>query len=319
MPLRPASVGLPLSIQHPARHILPPRPRHETSTSTSTSTSTNVLTRTFHASSPIRASVSDPLPDHYATLSLPHGASPADIKRQFFTLSKQHHPDHNPSDPSASTRFVQISEAYHVLSVPEKRAQYDAQLHGWPAHSHHDRHRRHGHGEGGEGRKGSYSSASFAGSRPASGLNKKRGTFRGPPPSFYKSGGYGNAHHKRTEYAGQSHPSAGVGEGAEGAEDASGSSSNSNAGAFGGFGPGQTGQGTQVPHFNTRRHKETHEQIIEHIYGRRKTRESEHAWERINKGGMIVPFLLVSGTLGAIGGFAHLVREEHVSKKKEKA
>ena len=32
---------------------------------------------------------------------------------------------------------------------------------------------------------------SYAGSRPASGLSKRRGPFRGPPPSFYKHGGYG--------------------------------------------------------------------------------------------------------------------------------
>lgn len=34
--------------------------------------------------------------------------------------------------------------------------------------------------------------ASYAGSRPASGLSKRRGQFRGPPPSFYAHGGYGN-------------------------------------------------------------------------------------------------------------------------------
>lgn len=33
---------------------------------------------------------------------------------------------------------------------------------------------------------------SYAGSRPASGLSKRRGAFRGPPPSFYAHGGYGN-------------------------------------------------------------------------------------------------------------------------------
>lgn len=48
---------------------------------------------------------------------------------------------------------------------------------------------------------GSYSShsanvhskgSSYAGSKPASGLSKRRGVFRGPPPSFYAHGGYGN-------------------------------------------------------------------------------------------------------------------------------
>ena len=36
---------------------------------------------------------------------------------------------------------------------------------------------------------------SYAGSRPASGLSKRRGTFRGPPPSFYAQGGYGTTSH----------------------------------------------------------------------------------------------------------------------------
>lgn len=42
---------------------------------------------------------------------------------------------------------------------------------------------------------GSHSSAgaTYAGSRPASGLSKRRTTFRGPPPSFYAHGGYGRA------------------------------------------------------------------------------------------------------------------------------
>ncbi|KAF1990980.1 hypothetical protein K402DRAFT_304517, partial [Aulographum hederae CBS 113979] len=38
------------------------------------------------------------------------------------------HPDLNPTDPTASSRFVQISEAYHILGSPTKKASYDRDL-----------------------------------------------------------------------------------------------------------------------------------------------------------------------------------------------
>src|ERR1051325_1551533 len=62
----------------------------------------------FHTTTPRR---SDSLPNHYEILQLSPTASSAEIKRQFYTLSKKHHPDRNPDDPTASTRFVAISEA----------------------------------------------------------------------------------------------------------------------------------------------------------------------------------------------------------------
>src|SRR5690349_123485 len=64
--------------------------------------------RAFHAS---LRDLSDTFPNHYATLDLPTSAGPAEIKKQFYALSKKYHPDVNP-DPTASERFVKISEAY---------------------------------------------------------------------------------------------------------------------------------------------------------------------------------------------------------------
>jgi curved DNA-binding protein CbpA len=248
----------------------------------------------FHTSAPLP---SDSTPNHYETLHLSPTASAAEIKRQFYALSKQHHPDRNPDDPTASTRFVAISEAYHTLSVPEKRTQYDAQI------SYSER-------RGGNGYpQGSYSSAAY-GSRPASGLNKKRSTFRGPPPSFYKSGGYGEHGAKRAEYA-YHNPNA---EGQEEAPDES-------YGDFGGgFGPGQQKQGHEVPHFDDRRHKETHDSVNEHIWARRRRRNGRtvRVEEEYAKGDMLLNFIMVSGVVGLIGMTAKFFGDRNEAAQKKR-
>jgi curved DNA-binding protein CbpA len=239
----------------------------------------SLQTAAFHASS--RRLGPEP-PTHYQVLELAHDASAGAIKRQFYTLSKKHHPDHNASDPDASTRFVAISEAYHVLSVPEKRAQYDAQL----SHAHSRSSRWGSHASPPQG---SYSSASFAGSRPASGLNKKRSTFRGPPPSFYKAGGYGRHGAKRAEYAHHQH----AGHQTEQNTSAPGADS---YGGFGeGFGPGQADQGNEVPHFDDRKHKQTHDTVYEHIYARKRRERDAEIPQEFDKGGMLANFIIVSG------------------------
>ncbi|KAF2127233.1 DnaJ-domain-containing protein, partial [Dothidotthia symphoricarpi CBS 119687] len=232
--------------------------------------------RAFHTTP--RLLSDDASPNHYDALQLAPTATSAEIKRQFYALSKKHHPDRNPSDPTASTRFVQISEAYHTLSVPEKRSQYDAHLRQSQSQAQ-SRASRWGTGPPAEG---SYSSAAF-GARPASGLNKKRTTFRGPPPSFYKSGGYGQHGAKRSEYA-HHDPRGGEQAGQE------------SYGDYGGFGPGQQRQGSEVPHFDDRRHKETHDSLNEHIYARRR-RSKLHRVEEVNRGSVVMNFLLVSGAI----------------------
>lgn len=49
--------------------------------------------------------------------------------------------------------------------------------------------------------KGGHGGGGYAGSRPASGLSNRRGTFRGPPPSFYAQGGYGGTGRRGDGYA----------------------------------------------------------------------------------------------------------------------
>lgn len=63
--------------------------------------------------------------DYYAALGVSKDASQADISKAYRKLARELHPDANPDDPKAETRFKEISEAYSVLSKPEKRAEYD--------------------------------------------------------------------------------------------------------------------------------------------------------------------------------------------------
>ncbi|KAF2840768.1 DnaJ-domain-containing protein [Patellaria atrata CBS 101060] len=245
--------------------------------------------RPFHTSSPRLASEVENLSsdNHYTALSLPHTATASEIKKSFYRLSKKHHPDHNPDDSDASTRFVRISEAYHVLGSPEKRAVYDREL----AREEHSHHNHHG---GAPGNRGSYFGG-HAGSRPASGLSRRRTTFRGPPPSFYQSGGYGahsakreshrpNAHHESSEF--------------HTAEEA----------ASGGFGPGQgqAGYDHDVPHWNREGHFRTQESVLErHTRMKKERDERRRVAEEETRENLILRFIVVGGIVlfaTAVGG-----------------
>ncbi|KAK7532491.1 uncharacterized protein J3D65DRAFT_637031 [Phyllosticta citribraziliensis] len=257
--------------------------------------------RCFHAS----ARQNEAFPDHYKTLDLPVTASAAEIKKQFYTLSKQHHPDRNRGDPSASSRFVAISAAYHVLGSPAKRSTYDAQLSSRSSPS--------------SSSSSPYASAAYsgpAGSRPASGLSRRRTTFKGPPPSFYRNGAWGAYSAKRASYAPRGDPS-GANYDAPQSEDYTGSpyssdsSSSNGAGAGaagGGFGPGQAWRGvdTAMPHWDREAHMRTHSEIAARFRARARERGWDASTNDMKNGGggwsLVANFLAVSAAIGLATG-----------------
>ncbi|KAJ2903021.1 hypothetical protein MKZ38_010527 [Zalerion maritima] len=213
---------------------------------------------------------------HYETLSIAPHSSPQEIKKSFYRLSKHHHPDRNPRDSHAPRRFVKISEAYAVLSNAEKRRAYDRSVERLL------RGQGHGHGKRGS-YQGGGANTRYAGGRPASGLSKRRGHFQGPPPSFFKSGGWGKhdsrrreEHERSTQTEGgewrgnASHAPYGDshGQGADGAKWSSSiSSSGGGYGEYAGMGPGSD------PYQSTRRERYGAKHFNPHVH--------EQTWHRV--------------------------------------
>ncbi|KAJ5875629.1 uncharacterized protein N7473_012976 [Penicillium subrubescens] len=228
--------------------------------------------------------------------------------RKFYALSLRHHPDRNRTDPTASQRFAKISSAYSVLSNTQKRSTYD-QDHGF----HHAHHQHHQYPTGSHSSHSANlhksSAGGYAGSRPASGLSNRRGTFRGPPPSFYEQGGYGGTG-RRGDGFGFSAGKAGPGASTTG-------SSTSSSKATGGSGAHPDSEDplafihrNPLHHFNARAHFRTQKAEDE----RRRERVSKArsaAREKADSdsdsfiaGGEfgLVRFVVVCGILGIAGG-----------------
>jgi DnaJ-domain-containing protein 1 len=69
--------------------------------------------------------------DYYEILGVNRNADPAQLKAAFKRLAMLYHPDRNPNNQEAEEVFKIINEAYHILSDPEKKSQYDMQLYGF--------------------------------------------------------------------------------------------------------------------------------------------------------------------------------------------
>ncbi len=63
--------------------------------------------------------------DYYEVLGVDKNADEAAIKKAYRALAKKYHPDMNPGDAEAEKKFKEASEAYAILSDPEKKSQYD--------------------------------------------------------------------------------------------------------------------------------------------------------------------------------------------------
>lgn len=63
--------------------------------------------------------------DYYEVLGVDKNADEATIKKAYRQLAKKYHPDMNPGDADAEKKFKEASEAYAVLSDPDKKRQYD--------------------------------------------------------------------------------------------------------------------------------------------------------------------------------------------------
>ena len=63
--------------------------------------------------------------DYYEVLGVERTADDNAIKKAYRKLAKQYHPDTNKGNPQAEEKFKEATEAYAVLSDPQKRKQYD--------------------------------------------------------------------------------------------------------------------------------------------------------------------------------------------------
>jgi hypothetical protein len=163
---------------------------------------------------------------------------------------------------------------------------------------------------------GSHSSAaggnSFFGSRPASGLSKRRGTFKGPPPSFYAHGGYGER---------ASRPGAAGGFYSGSAESPNTGNNNSSSRSSNGTtaptqeDPSSFIHNNPVWHFNAKGHFKTQAAEDARRQQRRshqRRREQEIRDSGVDSSGsLILRFMIVSGILVSVASLGGLLRNNN--------
>lgn len=86
--------------------------------------------------------------DYYKILGLEKNASEDDIKKAYRKLARKYHPDLNPNDKEAHSKFQQINEANEVLSDPEKRKKYDEYGENWKHAEHFEQAKQQQHSRG---------------------------------------------------------------------------------------------------------------------------------------------------------------------------
>jgi curved DNA-binding protein len=74
--------------------------------------------------------------DYYKILGVDKKAGQADIKKAYRKLAVKYHPDKNPGNQQAESKFKEVTEAYEVLGNPEKRKKYDKLGSNWKNYQH---------------------------------------------------------------------------------------------------------------------------------------------------------------------------------------
>ncbi len=102
--------------------------------------------------------------DYYKTLGLKKNASEADIKKAYRKLARKYHPDLNPNDKVAETKFKEINEANEVLSNAENRKKYDKYGEHWQNGEAYEqeKQRQHQYQQSSQGSSGGYSQEDFS-------------------------------------------------------------------------------------------------------------------------------------------------------------
>ncbi|CAD0056386.1 unnamed protein product [Aureobasidium pullulans] len=148
-----------------------------------------------------------------------------------------------------------------------------------------------------------------AGGRPATGLSRRRTQFKGPPPSFYRSGGYGSFSQKRSDAAST---------GSHQYEAAGASTDSSSAQDAPGTGPSgfQAGFNNDVPHFDREGHFRTHDNVMKNRHRSRRRTGGVSTDDILNNTSMLFNFVLLSGVLTVIFGVSGMLFRKTDEKKK---
>jgi len=113
--------------------------------------------------------------DYYSVLGVSKNATTEEIKKAYRKLARQYHPDLNPNDKQAHTRFQQINEANEVLSDPDKRKKYDQYGKDWQHAEQFEKAGQSaggGFGQGGQGFGGQSWSGDFGGAMNEEGFSE---------------------------------------------------------------------------------------------------------------------------------------------------